>query len=74
MFSGALGERQVAWLASTEARVKSTMSMISSFKEVKMLGLSGDYLTSLQKLRLNEVNLGRYVALLSANNGLLVFF
>lgn len=59
MFSGALGERQVAWLGSTEARVKSTMSMISSFKEVKMLGLSGDYLNSLQKLRLNEVELGR---------------
>lgn len=49
----------MAWLASTESRVKSTMSMISSFKEVKMLGLAGDYLKSLQGLRLNEVRLGR---------------
>lgn len=59
LFGGPIGTRQVAWLASTENRVKSTMSMISSFKEVKMLGLSGDYLKSLQKLRFNEVELGR---------------
>lgn len=59
LFGGPIGSRQVAWLASTEKRVKSTMSMISGFKEVKMLGLSGDYLKSLQKLRLDEVELGR---------------
>lgn len=59
LFGGPIGQRQVAWLAATESRVKSTMTMISSFKEVKMLGLSGDYLQSLQKLRLNEVQLGR---------------
>ncbi|KAL2198275.1 P-loop containing nucleoside triphosphate hydrolase protein [Corynascus similis CBS 632.67] len=54
-----LGPRQVAWLAATESRVKSTMFMITGFKEVKMLGLAPDYTQSLQKLRLNEVNLGR---------------
>ncbi|KAL2134935.1 hypothetical protein VTI74DRAFT_10342 [Chaetomium olivicolor] len=57
--SAPLGPRQMAWLAATESRVKSTMSMISGFKEVKMLGLSPDYMESLQKLRLNEVELGR---------------
>ena len=59
MFGQALGDRQVAWLASTESRVKSTMAMISSFKEVKMLGLSQDYFQGLQKLRVNEVQLGK---------------
>lgn len=58
-FGGSLSARQMAWLASTENRVKSTMSMISSFKEVKMLGLAADYLKSLQGLRLDEVRLGR---------------
>ncbi|KAK4246305.1 P-loop containing nucleoside triphosphate hydrolase protein [Corynascus novoguineensis] len=57
--SAPLGPRQVAWLAATESRVKSTMFMITGFKEVKMLGLAPDYTQSLQKLRLNEVNLGR---------------
>lgn len=49
----------MAWLAATEKRVKSTMSMISGFKEVKMLGLSPDYMHNLQKLRMTEVELGR---------------
>jgi hypothetical protein len=57
--SAPLGPRQVAWLAATERRVKSTMFMITGFKEVKMLGLSPDYTQNLQKLRLDEVNLGR---------------
>ncbi|KAL2165882.1 hypothetical protein VTG60DRAFT_3684 [Thermothelomyces hinnuleus] len=57
--SAPLGPRQVAWLAATESRVKSTMFMITGFKEVKMLGLSPDYMQNLQKLRLTEVNLGR---------------
>ncbi|SPO07061.1 related to ABC multidrug transporter [Cephalotrichum gorgonifer] len=59
LFGGPIGSRQVSWLAATESRVKATMSMISSFKEVKMLGLSLDYLKSLQNLRLDEVRLGR---------------
>ena len=59
--SAPLGPRQVAWLAATESRVKSTMTMISSFKEVKMLGLSPSYLQNLQKLRMTEVELGRYL-------------
>ncbi|CAI4212352.1 unnamed protein product [Parascedosporium putredinis] len=58
-FGGPLGNRQVAWLASTESRVKSTMNMISSFKEVKMLGLAPAYFKSLKKLRFDEVQLGR---------------
>lgn len=57
--SAPLGPRQMAWLAATEKRVKSTMSMISGFKEVKMLGLSPDYMHNLQKLRMTEVELGR---------------
>ncbi|GAB1316363.1 hypothetical protein MFIFM68171_06573 [Madurella fahalii] len=57
--SAPLGPRQMAWLAATESRVKSTMSMIAGFKEVKMLGISPDYMQSLQKLRLTEVELGR---------------
>ncbi len=57
--SAPLGPRQVAWLAATEKRVKSTMTMISGFKEVKMLGLSPDYLHNLQNLRVTEVELGR---------------
>ncbi|KAL2022218.1 hypothetical protein VTK56DRAFT_5828 [Thermocarpiscus australiensis] len=57
--SAPLGPRQMAWLAATESRVKSTMSMISGFKEVKMLGLSPDYMQNLQKLRMTEVELGR---------------
>lgn len=57
--SAPLGPRQMAWLAATEKRVKSTMAMISGFKEVKMLGLSPDYLTNLQSLRATEVELGR---------------
>jgi len=57
--SAPLGPRQVAWLAATEARVKSTMFMITGFKEVKMLGLAPDYMNQLQKLRLDEVLLGR---------------
>ncbi|AEO59326.1 hypothetical protein MYCTH_52715 [Thermothelomyces thermophilus ATCC 42464] len=57
--SAPLGPRQVAWLAATESRVKSTMFMITGFKEVKMLGLSPDYMQNLQNLRLTEVNLGR---------------
>lgn len=57
--SAPLGPRQVAWLAATEARVKSTMFMITGFKEVKMLGLSPAYTQNLQELRLNEVLLGR---------------
>lgn len=57
--SAPLGPRQVAWLAATESRVKSTMFMITGFKEVKMLGLSPNYMHNLQKLRLNEVELGR---------------
>jgi ATP-binding cassette, subfamily C (CFTR/MRP), member 1 len=59
LFGPAIGERQVAWLASTETRVKSTMNMISSFKEVKMLGLSSKYLKNLQALRVKEVELGK---------------
>jgi hypothetical protein len=35
------------------------MNMISSFKEVKMLGLSSNYLKSLQDLRVKEVELGK---------------
>jgi hypothetical protein len=57
--SAPLGPRQIAWLAATEARVKSTMFMITGFKEVKMLGLAPEYMQSLQKLRLTEVQLGR---------------
>ncbi|KAL2178346.1 uncharacterized protein P884DRAFT_269013 [Thermothelomyces heterothallicus CBS 202.75] len=57
--SAPLGPRQLAWLAATESRVKSTMFMITGFKEVKMLGLSPDYMQNLQNLRLTEVNLGR---------------
>ncbi|KAK4168264.1 P-loop containing nucleoside triphosphate hydrolase protein, partial [Cladorrhinum sp. PSN259] len=57
--SAPLGPRQLAWLASTEKRVKSTMSMIAGFKEMKMLGLSPEYMQNIQKLRINEVELGR---------------
>ncbi|KAK4224171.1 P-loop containing nucleoside triphosphate hydrolase protein [Podospora fimiseda] len=57
--SAPLGPRQLAWLASTEKRVKSTMSMIAGFKEMKMLGLSPEYLQNIQKLRIVEVELGR---------------
>ena len=57
--SAPLGPRQVAWLASTEKRVKSTMSMIAGFKEMKMLGISPEYMQNIQKLRINEVELGR---------------
>ena len=57
--SAPLGPRQVAWLQATEDRVKSTMFMITGFKEVKMLGLSPDYMQNLQKLRFTEVELGR---------------
>ncbi|KAK4139084.1 P-loop containing nucleoside triphosphate hydrolase protein [Dichotomopilus funicola] len=57
-----LGPRQVAWLAATEARVKSTMFMITGFKEVKMLGLSPAYTQNLQELRSTEVLLGRTAA------------
>ena len=50
----------MAWLAATEKRVKSTMAMIATFKEMKMLGIAPEYLKNIQDLRIIEVNLGRY--------------
>ncbi|GLA25135.1 hypothetical protein AnigIFM63326_001749 [Aspergillus niger] len=59
LYGNPIGERQVKWLAATDRRVRSTMTLSSHYKEVKMLGLAAQYMKELKRLRIVEVHLAR---------------
>ncbi|KAI2824957.1 hypothetical protein CBS115989_378 [Aspergillus niger] len=59
LYGDPIGERQIKWLAATDRRVRSTMTLLSHYKEVKMLGLAAQYMKELKRLRIVEVHLAR---------------
>ncbi|GKZ87413.1 hypothetical protein AnigIFM59636_003837 [Aspergillus niger] len=59
LYGDPIGERQIKWLAATDRRVRSTMTLLSHYREVKMLGLAAQYMKELKRLRIVEVHLAR---------------
>ncbi|GKZ80048.1 hypothetical protein AnigIFM56816_004263 [Aspergillus niger] len=59
LYGDPIGERQIKWLAATDRRVRSTMTLLSHYKEVKILGLAAQYMKELKRLRIVEVHLAR---------------
>ncbi|GLA41074.1 hypothetical protein AnigIFM63309_008920 [Aspergillus niger] len=59
LYGDPIGQRQIKWLAATDRRVRSTMTLLSHYKEVKMLGLAAQYMKELKRLRIVEVHLAR---------------
>ncbi len=51
--------RQAMWLEAIEKRISATSAMLSSMKGVKMCGLKDTLLTSLQKLRVDELQISK---------------
>jgi hypothetical protein len=51
--------RQAMWLEAIERRISATSAMLASMKGVKMCGLSETLLASLQKLRVDEMNISK---------------
>ncbi|KAK4247619.1 ABC transporter [Corynascus novoguineensis] len=51
--------RQAMWLEAIEKRISATSAMLSSMKGVKMCGLKDTLLSSLQKLRVDELRISK---------------
>jgi hypothetical protein len=57
--SGLIGARQAAWLEAIERRIKATTAMLSAMKGIKMCGLTDILSTTLQALRVDELNISK---------------
>lgn len=51
--------RQAMWLEAIESRIAATSAMLSSMKGIKMCGLGGTMIASLQKLRVDEMRISK---------------
>ncbi|KAK3903067.1 ABC transporter [Staphylotrichum tortipilum] len=51
--------RQAMWLEAIEKRISATSAMLASMKGIKMCGLKDTLLTSLQKLRVDELRISK---------------
>ncbi|KAH6703299.1 multidrug resistance protein MDR [Leptodontidium sp. MPI-SDFR-AT-0119] len=57
--SGLIGARQAAWLEAIERRIKATTAMLSAMKGIKMCGLTDILSSTLQALRVEELNISK---------------
>ncbi len=57
--SGLIMERQAKWLEAIERRVTATTAMLGAMKGIKMCGLTDILFTTLQKLRVDELEISK---------------
>lgn len=66
-----MGPAMMAWMKGIQTRVSTTSSIISSMKEVKMLGTSSTWLETVQDLRIHELDLSKKFRMLTVYMNLL---
>ncbi|KAB8345849.1 hypothetical protein FH972_022904 [Carpinus fangiana] len=54
------GPRQAVWLKATQERLRQTIPVLTSMKEVKFLGLGKQVASWIQTLRIEEVDISRW--------------
>lgn len=59
LLSKKMGPAMMAWMKGIQTRVSTTSCIISSMKDVKMMGTSSTWLETIQSLRVHELDLSK---------------